>query len=107
MKKESSVAPLFMMVSKDIRLPEMKPFQPVLALHMNCWKPIPVKVEPIVIEPSAGPHFTELTRVGITNEVLAFMLVHPGGKTLQSVWVKRWIEENDFIVPRFGRRSDA
>ena len=76
----------------------MKPGKTVLAFHVLSGEPVAVEVKPVMVETSARPDFVELTRVGIGHKVFAFMLVGPGGETLESIGIKRWIEQDDSIV---------
>ena len=64
---------------------------------MHQGQPVAVKIEPVMVEPAAGPYFIKLAAIGVGYQCFAFMLVHPGTKALQPIGVERGIEEDHCI----------
>src|ERR1051325_5130582 len=101
LEKESSIAALLMMISKNIWFPLVKPFDTILTFYVYKRKPVAVEIKPVMIETTAGPYFIKLPVVGICYKIFTFMLVDPGRKALHAIGIETGIKKYHHIIQQF------
>src|SRR5690606_58184 len=97
LKKEGTVGTHFVKIKYQSRFPSLYFFYSSTAFGMLHCQPIPVQVRPIVIGPASRPCFIELSVLGITVHMIAFVGIDPRSKAINPIGVNRRIKKNDYI----------